>query len=283
MKTLSEKAMLVSLNISCWDRYKFDAKVSNEVAVAHNATNKVGRYNKNLLAFNPTSYKAVTSLAGEARQTHYTHTLPWTDEGQRILPCANWTKYTDAMRTLQTKFNIAAQEFVMEAPALFTRSLQELNGLGNAADFPTMQKLSESFDFRIKFSPFPTADDFRVTLQPSDMEAVKAELETNVNQAVAEAMKEPFKRLHEVVKKMAMTLVDSDAIFRDSLVTNVEELLEVLPKLNLTDDATLTVMCNDIRDNLVTDPDTLRQNKSVRSDIAAKAAAIQANLAGFMA
>lgn len=283
MKTLSEKAMLASLNISCWDRYKFDAKVSNEVAAQHNTTNKAGRYNKNLLAFNPDSYKAVTGLAGEARQTHYKHTLPWSDEGSRILPCANWQKYTDTMRTLQTKFNIAAQEFVIDAPALFARSLRELNGLGNAADFPTMQKLSGSFDFRIKFSPFPTADDFRVTLQPTDMAAIRSELETNVNAAVAEAMKEPFKRLYEVVRKMAETLGNSDAIFRDTLVTNVEELLEVLPKLNLTDDVELTGMCQLIQQSLVVDPDTLRQNKYIRSDTATRAKTIMDNLASFMA
>ena len=96
-------------------------------------------------------------------------------------------------------------------------------------------------------------------------------------------MKEPFKRLHEVVRKMATTLADSDAIFRDSLVTNVEELLETLPKLNLTNDQVLTDMCTEIQQELVVTPDILRANKNVRSDIAAKAAAIQANLAGFMA
>ena len=187
------------------------------------------------------------------------------------------------MRAIQTKLIIAAGEFLQDAPALFARSLQELNGLGNAKDFPTMEKLEQSFDFKVKFTPFPTAEDFRVTLQPGDMDAVKAELETNVNQAVAEAMKEPFKRLHEVVRKMAETLGNSEAIFRDTLVTNVEELLVVLPKLNLTDDLQLTDMCDQIRSKLIEQPDLLRQNKAIRADIAVKAAVIQANLAGFMA
>ena len=283
MKTLSETAMLVSLSISMWDRYKYDRKVSDEVAASHGTTNKAGRYNKNLLAFNPPSYKAVTSLAGEARTIHYSHTLPWTTDGWSLLPCANWSLYTDKVRDVQTRFNIGVGEFMLEAPALFARSIQELNGLGNVADFPTMQKLRDSFDFRVKFLPFPTADDFRVTLQPTDIDAIKVDLEKDVEVAIAEAMKAPFARLHEVVKKMATTLADSDAIFRDTLVTNVEELLEVLPRLNLTGDAQLTAICTQIQQTLVVNPDTLRQSTSTRTDIAAKAAAIQANLAGYMA
>ena len=150
------------------------------------------------------------------------------------------------------------------------------------ADFPTQQKLANSFGFWVKFLPFPSAEDFRVTLQPSDVDAIKAEMEVNVNHSIAEAMKEPFKRLHEVVRRMAETLGNSEAIFRDTLVTNVENLLEVLPRLNLTDDQQLTDSCNQIRAALVIDPDTLRQNKAVRSDTASKAQAIMANLAGFM-
>jgi len=282
-KTLSERAMLVSLNISVWDRFKFDKKVSNEVAISHNTTMKAGKYNKNLLPFDPPTYKAVTALAGEARQEHYRHTLPWQDDGARILPSANWTKYTDVVRTVQCKFNTAVSDFIYEAPVLFTKALHELNGLGNAADFPTVEKLKTAFDFQVKFFPFPSADDFRVTLQPSDVQVVRDEIESNVNATLIEAMKDPFRRLHEAVKRMAVTLANSDAIFRDSMVTNLESLLEVLPALNLTGDVNLFNACQDIRNSLVVNPDTLRHSAVTRSSVAQRALDIQNNLAAFMA
>jgi hypothetical protein len=282
-KTLSEKAMLVSLSISVWDRYKFDRKVTDEVAVNHNTTRKAGRYNKNLLPFDPPTYKAVTALAGEARQAHYAHTLPWRDDGARILPSANWTKYTDTMRAIQIRFNVAVGDFIADSPALFTMALRELNGLGNANDFPSQAQLQGAFGFDVKFFPFPSADDFRVSLQPSDVAAIQAEIESNVSATIAQAMKEPFKRLHEAVKRMATTLADTDAIFRDTMVTNIEGLLEVLPGLNLTGDAQLTAICDEIKAELVVNPDTLRHSTVTRTSIAAKAAMIQANLAGYMA
>jgi len=282
-KTLSEKAMLVSLSISVWDRFKFDQKVSNEVAVQHNTSMNAGRFNKNLLPFNPVSYKAVTSVAAEARHIHYTNTLPWRDDGTRILPCATWTKHTNEIRTVQSKFNVAVGEFILESDALFARAIRELNGLGDIADFPTTERLKNAFDFRVKFFPFPTSEDFRVTLQPSDVQVIQAEIEKDVNATIAEAMKEPFRRLHDAVKRMSVTLADSDAIFRDTMITNLETLLDVLPALNLTNDPQLTAICNEIKADLIVNPDTLRHSTVTRSSVAARALEIQQNLAAFMA
>ena len=49
MNTLSEKAMLVNLNIRQWRAQKHDKNVSEEVAQNHGTTPDVGRYNKLLV------------------------------------------------------------------------------------------------------------------------------------------------------------------------------------------------------------------------------------------
>jgi hypothetical protein len=279
---LSTKAMLVSLHVSVWSARKFDKKVTGEVAEQHNTTDKAGRYNKNLLPIEAPTYKAVQQIAGEARTEHYKQTLPWTDEGARILPALNYMSYTAAMRQLRSKFENAKSDFIFDYPNLSAKALQTLNGLGNPSDYPKVQELPNYFEFDTKVVPFPDAADFRVTLQQVDVDSIRQQIEADSKQAVQLAMRDPFKRLFDAVSRMVERLSTEDAIFRDSLVSNLEELVKILPSLNLTQDPELDAICKQVEANLLVNPDTLRTSKTTRADIAAKAKLIQDNLAGYM-
>ena len=93
---INESAMLVSLNISQWRAYKSDKKITAEVAVTHNSDASMGKYRKSLLARE--ALAAIQKIAGAARDSHYTLTLPWADEGRRILSNAGYWKYNDVMK-----------------------------------------------------------------------------------------------------------------------------------------------------------------------------------------
>ena len=60
-------------------------------------------------------------------------------------------------------------------------------------------------------------------------------------------MRDPWERLKTVVEAMAKALSIPDKIFRDSLIGNVENLLDLMPDLNVTGDPTLEAMCSKIR------------------------------------
>lgn len=282
MNGIENKAMLVSQSISVWTARRFDRKVTSEVAVSHNTTDKAGRYNKNLLPLDAPSYKAIVTASGEARTAHYSQTLPWSDEGSRILPAKNYLAYNDVMRVKKQNFESLVQSFIVDYPYTRDNALRVLNGLGNVADYPDSSVIGEKFSFTVKFLPFPTADDFRVTLQAVDVDAIKATIQADTQDALKVAMRDPFKRLHEAVSRMQMRLADPDAIFRDSLVNNIAELCQIIPNLNLTGDPELDALAKQIEAELIVSPDSLRASPSVRGNVAAKAAKIQADLAGYM-
>lgn len=75
--------MIVTLNVSCWTARKQDKKVSAEVEASHNAKD-AGRYNK--LLIDKHHLDPLTNWAGQIRATHYKMTLPWMDNGGRLLP-----------------------------------------------------------------------------------------------------------------------------------------------------------------------------------------------------
>ena len=70
--------------------------------------------------------------------------------------------------------------------------------------------------------------------------------------------------------------------FRDSVVTNLVKLVDVLPKLNVTADPELERLAAQVRASLLVDPQELRKSESVRIETATRAAAIAHVMGAYM-
>jgi hypothetical protein len=71
--------------------------------------------------------------------------------------------------------------------------------------------------------------------------------------------------------------------FRDTVVTNLVKLVDVLPKLNITNDSELERLAEQVRTSLLVDPNSLRKSESARAETAKATAAIAQHMAGYMA
>jgi hypothetical protein len=73
----------------------------------HGAQADAGRYHKILL---PTVALAeIHKIMSEARQEYYLMTLPWDDNGYRVLPAAAYMNHTEKMRALSNRFTPAVE------------------------------------------------------------------------------------------------------------------------------------------------------------------------------
>jgi hypothetical protein len=95
-------------------------------------------------------------------------------------------------------------------------------------------------------------------------------MEKEYNSRIAEATQDIWDRITKIVGHMARKLSDPEGIFRNSLVENVKDLIELLPKLNFTGDPAVSDVIDEMR-TLVVDPDTLRTDSQVRSQVAKEA------------
>jgi len=77
--------MLSQMQVSTWTARKKDKAASAKVARDSGASAKAGNYNKNLLA-GCTELEDLKKFVGNARNTHYAMTLPWSDMGLRLIP-----------------------------------------------------------------------------------------------------------------------------------------------------------------------------------------------------
>jgi len=280
MNNLTDRAMLINLTIATWNAHRYDKQVSSDVATTHGSSISMGRYNKRLVGENAASMK-LKVIVGDARQFHYTYTLPWATEGPRILPSAAFMTYASQMRTYKQEFEAAAQEFVQGYTALKQQAKTLLGQLYSEDDYPA--DVTDKFLFRWTVLPLPDAGDFRVHLATEEIEIIKSQITDEVQTATSGAMREVWQRLYEHVSKMAERLNIPDAVFRNSLVENLRGLCKLLPLLNLTDDKQLEALRVEIDQRLTPyDPDDLRDDKAQRARIAQAAADIQRKMASFM-
>lgn len=280
---IHSRALLVWLRISTWSARKYDKKVSAEVNARHNASSDASRVNKLLLPGDASAYKALIAIAGAIRTQHYANTLAWSDEGWRLLPTANYANYTSWLRDRQREFSDALNEFSTDYPALRAQAARLLNGMYRDEDYPAVADIRSKFALAIEYAPVPAHGDIRVDLGADQIALIESGISDRLERATADAMRDAWTRLHDVVSKIAERLSQPEAIFRDSLISNAEQVCDVLQRLNVTNDPALENMRIRVRRELTRfSPDTLRDVPSHRQQTADRAADILKAMQGLL-
>ena len=283
ISSLSQKAMLVGITIHAWQARKYDRKISIEVAEQHAATNDAGRFNKHLLPGNAESYEAVHKKAREFRSFYYANTLPWSKDGQRILPTANYETFSEGVRRFRRELHLLVEQFLTEYPILKEDARVLLNGMFNEQDYPAIEEMRTKFAVKVETLPLPSADDFRVALAEAEVSRIQREIETRLQREIENAHRDLWNRLHNAVDNMVVRLKDPTGKFHDTLVGNLQELVELIPKLNFTDDRHLESIRRQCAETLaVHAPQSLRDDMALRAKVAAQAQEISAWMDAYM-
>ena len=279
--SLNERAVLVSLNMSAWSARKLDKKVTSDVALQHATVSSVGNYHKKLLPDSP-SLAAIAKHDGAIRTHFLANTLPWGLKGVHLLPSANFMDYMSDFRQQRVERERLVATFVREYPFLRLAAEKTLKGLFNMDDYPSPNAIADKFSLDLPITPVPE-NDFRVQLSGDEIDAMRQDLEARIKQSSEAAMQEVWDRLYSRVSNMVERLSDPEAKFHNSLVENIRDLCELLPKLNFSDDPNLEAMRQQVERELATyDPDMLRHNPVVREKTANEAANILKAMGAFM-
>jgi hypothetical protein len=246
---ITERAMLAAVHISIWTAVKHDRKVSRQVAEEHGAPESAGRYNKKLLS-GAARLDDLRSLAGQIRQSFYTITLPWSDEGYRLLPAHFYFDWTAQMREFETIFERKVEDFLALYPSYIEQVRPELNGLFREEDYPSVEKLRTKFGVKLEVLPIPSGEDFRVTMSAEEQARVAQEIDANVRQSLIRGTADLWERLKNVVAHMVDRLKEPESRFHASLVSNVIDLVNLLPQLNIGEDPELNRFAGEIREKL---------------------------------
>jgi hypothetical protein len=278
---LSDKALLVQLNISQWSARRLDKKATKQVAESNGADGAVGNYNKCLLPAN-NALDLIHKKTSMIRKKFYTNTLPWGMEGIQILPNNNYFEFMTEFRKEKNEWEKLVNDFLIHYPTAKDTAKKHLGSLFSEDDYPPIDHLRNKFGMSLSVMPVPNAD-FRTQLASNEVEKIQRQVEDQLKAAQQTAMKELWTRLYDKVKHMADKLSDESAIFKNTLVENIREQTMMLTRMNFSDDQDIKNIRDEVEKLLIAyEPDTLRFDPAVRRTVAADARAISDKMAVFM-
>jgi hypothetical protein len=142
------------------------------------------------------------------------------------------------------------ESFLHVYPQYIEQVRPELNGLFREEDYPAADKLRRKFGVKLEVLPIPTGNDFRVQMSAEEQARVAREIDTNVRESLTRGTEDLWKRLRDVVSHMVDRLNEPESRFHATMVTNVFDLVELLPHLNVNNDTDLNRFADQIRQRL---------------------------------
>ena len=269
--SISSSAVLVDLNIAIWTARKNDKRVSEEIDQAKNTKARAGNFHKKLFAGNST-LDELQKFVTQVRTYHYNNTLTWSDSGTRLLVMGRFMEYNTKMREFETEFESLKQKFLENYNSMISTAAFTLGELFDREDYPNPEVIAHKFYFKYEYMPVPQSGDFRIDIGNEGIQELVGKYESQFETRVKTAMQESWNRLHECLTRMSERLDfngDTDKkIFRDSLVDNAIELVDMLKCMNITNDPELEKSRKQLEQAMFgVSARELRESADIRKDV----------------
>ena len=268
--TLASASMLVEVNISNWVGRKKDKRASEDVVTQNHAAAGVAIVNKKLLA-DSDNLRAIQQHVTATRSAHAHMTMPWSNSGLRLLPTAQYFKYQQTMTDMQNEFERLITNFLDSYNDEVIDVQMKLGDLFSRDDYPTTGDLERKFAFSINYMPLPDAGDFRIDIGNEALAEVKQQYSEFYTKQYSTAMNDVWTRLHKALTSMSDRLdyssKEDKKVFRDTLVSNVTDMIELLRVCNVTNSTQMSAMADSLEEAMsgVT-PDALREDDYFRAE-----------------
>jgi len=279
---LGSKALVATLNIGTWSGRKYDSKATGIVMENVNAKGDCGRFNKLLVEHD--SILKVYRIAAKARNFHYDNSLPWADEGCRLLPTKVYTKYVEGINQHSAEFWAAVDEFCELYDGMIQKARIRLADLWNPEDYPTVDRVRNKFAFSVSFSFLPNPQtDFRLGLSEIEVDKIRASVEQTLKNTEENAQKDLWNRMNRIVERIVERLGDPGKVFKKSTFENIDELEKQVDFLNVAENVNINDTMKKIKDELTEyDPTEIRNDEKVRELVHNRAKDILNTISSFV-
>jgi hypothetical protein len=222
---------------------------------------------------------ALTKFQARARAEHYRLTLPWNDQGARLLPTASLLEYQQTMGRYRSEFDLLVDAFLDKYDTLVAAAAFQLGTLFDRQEYLSRAQVALRFRMESSFTPLPTGGDFRLDVESTVQRDLIEQYERRIESKLAQANQDAWTRLHDALLRLSDRLViEEDGTkrkFHDTMVTGALDLCELLTAMNITKDPALEQARRKVEEILsgVT-PKELRDEHSTRVQTKQKVDAI---------
>jgi len=280
--SIANECMIVNLQIGVWEGKRLDKEASRDVTNRAGAEEDAARVNKHLIPKD--KLKAVTKAQGALRLHFYDRTVPWKDNGDRLLTRKLYLKFIEEHEKLMNDFRDAVEEFITKIyPACRDQAEFRMGSLFRHEDYPPAESLRYRFYANMQVDVVTTGKDFRLDMDEKHVASIRKDMERELGERSKAATMHVYKRVLDELTHYHEVTSDPEKVFRNSTVEKLEDLIDILPGLNIADDPDLNAVIDQMKDTLSgRSPDDLRNNSAERSAAAKATEEVLDVMKGFM-
>jgi hypothetical protein len=284
---LAANYMLVDLQLRSWSGRKTDKTASDEVIANKGAVRDSGKFVKNLFASADAELKAVQQQGNMIRGFVYSQTLPWSansdgaKRGERLISATRAMEFLVQLNEIKRDYDKAVSELQRVWDTRIQQAVANLSELADNLDYPSSTEIPSLFSVSVDVRPVPVMADFsRVSVPPALAEALGQRhmqmAEEQARNAMADLKKRLLDELNRMAKQLGKAGKGEKTRLYDSLVTNMQGLVELTRTMNVTGNPELTALADEIEKKLLQSPVEVYRNSPEQAAAAATMASVLA-------
>lgn len=281
--SFADKALLVTVKVGTFDSSITDRDETRAICKEHGASAKAVALRKRILPKD--ALAEIGSYDSQFYKFHRARTLPWNDDGTRMLPTRGFDEYMTRWRGYKNGRPALVDRICDHFDTNKHAAKIALGTLFKEGDYPTSTALRGKFYVAMDLLPVPSSRDFRVEVAEGEKREMEANLEARMGEVELRVKADLFARLADPLTRMASKLGEEEVSLRTTnpLVRDLREIIDLIPRLNIAGDPGLEA----IRERMDRElggltPDLLKDNEIVRANAMRKAQGILDAMADFM-
>lgn len=229
-------------------------------------------------------YRAVAAVRSAAKRYWKENTLPYPEDGVRLLMSENLQSFEARMIEFRQELSAAVDGLEAVYTEFKREARRRLGRLYNELDYP--ETLADVFACKFDF-PSLSANPMLLDIAPDIYEREAARVSARFTEAVELAETAFLSELAAMVQRITETLTGAEdgrpKIFRDSLIDNFTEFFNRFRRLSIGSSEQLTALVDQAQSAIRgIEPQSLRTSAELRGSVRASFASIQSQLDSAM-
>jgi hypothetical protein len=182
--------------------------------------------------------------------------------------------YMKTMTDLQNEFYKLRDKFLGRYEWLINETQLKLGDMYNPNEYPSNDTVQAKFGFRLNHLPLPEpgefgSNDFRLAIGAQQAAELQQQYASFYETQLTRAMGDLWSRAYDVLTRMSERLDYADheqkKVFRNSLVSNVIDIIDMMETMNITDDPTMQLQSRRLKLAMQgVSPEALREDEGLR-------------------